>query len=114
MNRMCLMNGLSALHCCSAYRAIRQRERVKYILNRDDEVLSPVQLIRHRRGDELAPNVEMPQSLSVGRVQRKQVTGIIGAKKQTSGSGENAGNAFALSDLVVPHNFAGTKIESPQ
>ena len=56
----------------------------------------------------------MPESLASSWIKSQQIAGVIGAEKKMSRRRENTGNAFPITNLVVPHNFAGAVVERAQ
>src|SRR5438552_3260234 len=53
----------------------------------------------------------MPKRFAVGRIQSEEIAGVIGCEEQVTRGGEDAGDAFAIADFVVPDHFAGAVIE---
>ena len=85
-----------------------QSERVEHVLHRHEHVLPTVQFVGHRRCEQLAAHVQVPECLSVRGIEREQISGIVRAEQQTPCGGEDPGNTFALTEFVIPHDFAIT------
>src|SRR5262249_39566633 len=43
--------------------------------------------------------------------ERQQVSGSVGREEQAAGGAQDAGNAFAVAQFVVPNHLAGTVVE---
>ena len=89
----------------------RQCEAIEDVLDSQDDVLPPVEFVGHRRGRHASASVQVPQRLPRGGIQSQQVAGIIGAKEEMAGTCKNSCDAFAVSDFVIPHYFAGTVVK---
>src|SRR5580704_7232592 len=62
-----------------------QCEGVQNVLHSDNEVLSAVKFIGHRRSLHAASSVQMPEGFAGGRIEGQQVARVIGAEKKMSG-----------------------------
>lgn len=93
---------------------IRQGEGEEVVLDGEEEVLATVELISHGGGVEVAAGVEVPEGFAGGGIESQEIAGIIGAEEKIAGGGEDAGDAFAVAEFVIPDDFTGAVVEGAQ
>ena len=91
-----------------------QGEGVEDVLDGEEEVLAAVELVGHGGGVQLSAGVEVPEGFAGGGIESQEIAGIIGAEEEMTGGGENARDAFAVSEFVIPDHFAGAIVEGAQ
>ena len=92
----------------------RKGEGEEIVLYGEEKVLAAVELVGHGGGVELSAGVEMPEGFAAGGIESEKIAGVVGAEEQMACSGQNAGDAFAAAEFVIPDNFAGAVIEGAE
>jgi len=93
------------------HHTFRQREGVELVVNRHQQVLSPIEFVSHGTVLSVIADPQVPQSLPRGRIEGQNIAINIGGKQQMPRRGQDARPADALTDLVIPLNLAGTIID---
>jgi hypothetical protein len=86
-------------------------EGVQDAVHGENDVLAAVKLVGHRRSKKFTAHVDVPKRFSVCWIQCEQVARVVCCKEQAASRGENAGETLAVSDFVVPDNFAVAIVE---
>src|SRR5579864_777789 len=92
----------------------RQREGVKIVLNGNDQVLAAVEFIGHERGQQVSTHVEVPEGFARSGINGEEIAGIVSGKKQMTGGGQNSRDRSAITEFMIPDNFAGLVVERAQ
>src|SRR5438270_9883556 len=75
------------------------------------EVLTTVDPVGHRRGDQMTAHVEVPESFTRGGIHGEKIAGIVRGEKQMPSSSQDSGDGSAVAELVIPHDFAGAVVK---
>ena len=59
----------------------------------------------------MSAGVQVPERFARSGIESQQIAGIIGAEEEMPGRGKNPCDAFAVSDFVIPHDFASTVVK---